>query len=136
MASDRTKKIEESKVDPDEDLMTRGIRSGMRGLALAGSRVGDFVGQGVEDLRRGVDTTVDDINMLFGTPRGKMKEEYLQKKYDRPGYNRDQAEKSEAAATLRRESRGMKKGGKVKVSSASKRADGCALRGKTRGRMV
>jgi hypothetical protein len=29
---------------------------------------------------------------------------------------------------------GMKKGGKV--SSASKRADGCAVRGKTRGRMV
>ena len=29
---------------------------------------------------------------------------------------------------------GMKKGGKV--SSASKRADGCAMRGKTRGRIV
>jgi hypothetical protein len=29
---------------------------------------------------------------------------------------------------------GMKKGGKV--SSASKRADGCAIRGKTRGKMV
>jgi hypothetical protein len=38
---------------------------------------------------------------------------------------------------------GMKKGGAVKkmasggkVSSASKRADGCAIRGKTKGRMV
>jgi len=33
---------------------------------------------------------------------------------------------------------GMKKGGKVKgsSSSASKRADGCAIKGKTRGRMV
>lgn len=30
----------------------------------------------------------------------------------------------------------MKKGGKVKVSSASKRADGIAQRGKTRGKMV
>ena len=30
---------------------------------------------------------------------------------------------------------GMKKGGKVK-SSASKRADGCAVRGKTRGKFV
>ena len=30
---------------------------------------------------------------------------------------------------------GMKKGGKVR-SSASKRADGCAVRGKTRGKMV
>ena len=29
---------------------------------------------------------------------------------------------------------GMKKGGKV--SSASKRADGCAVKGKTRGRMI
>ena len=31
---------------------------------------------------------------------------------------------------------GMKKGGKVKVSSASKRADGIATKGKTRGKMI
>ena len=31
---------------------------------------------------------------------------------------------------------GMKKGGSVKVSSASKRADGCATKGKTKGRMI
>ena len=31
---------------------------------------------------------------------------------------------------------GMKKGGAVKASGASKRADGCAVRGKTKGRMV
>ena len=31
---------------------------------------------------------------------------------------------------------GMKKGGKVKMSTASKRADGIAQRGKTKGRMV
>lgn len=31
---------------------------------------------------------------------------------------------------------GMKKGGSVKMSSASKRADGIAIKGKTRGRMV
>jgi hypothetical protein len=30
----------------------------------------------------------------------------------------------------------MKSGGKVKVSSASKRADGCAVKGKTRGKFV
>jgi len=30
----------------------------------------------------------------------------------------------------------MKKGGAVKMSSASKRADGCAQRGKTKGKMV
>ena len=34
----------------------------------------------------------------------------------------------------KQEGRGMKKGGKV--SSASKRADGCAQRGKTRGKFV
>jgi hypothetical protein len=39
----------------------------------------------------------------------------------------------EAAAEERREARGMKKGGTV---SASKRADGCAVKGKTKGRMV
>jgi hypothetical protein len=40
----------------------------------------------------------------------------------------------EAAAEERREARGMKKGGAVK--SASARADGCAQRGKTRGKIV
>lgn len=41
----------------------------------------------------------------------------------------------EAGAEERREARGMKAGGMVK-SSASKRADGCAQRGKTKGKMV
>jgi len=35
-----------------------------------------------------------------------------------------------------RKSMGFKKGGSVKGSSASRRADGCAMRGKTRGRIV
>lgn len=34
------------------------------------------------------------------------------------------------------DSTGMRKGGSVKASSASRRADGCAQRGKTKGRMV
>ena len=41
----------------------------------------------------------------------------------------------EAEDEIKRETRGMKKGGSVK-SSASKRADGIAMRGKTKGRMV
>ena len=41
----------------------------------------------------------------------------------------------EAGAEERREARGMKKGGSVK-SSASKRADGIAVKGKTKGRFV
>lgn len=35
-----------------------------------------------------------------------------------------------------RKSMGFKKGGSVKGSSASRRADGCAMRGKTKGRIV
>ena len=46
-----------------------------------------------------------------------------------------EAEEREAKDEMKRETRGMKKGGMVK-SSASKRADGIAMRGKTRGRMV
>jgi len=41
-----------------------------------------------------------------------------------------------ALMTGRPQGGGMKKGGAVKASSASKRADGIAQRGKTRGRMV
>lgn len=40
----------------------------------------------------------------------------------------------EARDEMQRETRGMKAGGKV--SSASSRADGCAMRGKTRGKIV
>ena len=39
-------------------------------------------------------------------------------------------------ATQAGKMRGMKKGGKVKKCAASKRGDGCAQRGKTRGKMV
>lgn len=50
------------------------------------------------------------------------------------------ADKQERAAKVMREARraqmGLKAGGSVKVSSASKRADGIALRGKTRGRIM
>jgi hypothetical protein len=56
---------------------------------------------------------------------------------------REQAAAEQAAAEQAAAEGGMKKGGKVKkmakggsVGSASKRADGIATRGKTRGRMV
>lgn len=48
----------------------------------------------------------------------------------------EQANAERQAAIAARYAEGMKKGGKVKVSSASKRADGIAQRGKTRGKMV
>jgi len=43
---------------------------------------------------------------------------------------------AEQAAAEQAAVQGMKKGGKVKMSSASKRADGCATKGKTRGKIV
>jgi hypothetical protein len=44
--------------------------------------------------------------------------------------------KTQQQAEMEAKGTGMKKGGKVKSSSASKRADGCAVKGKTKGRMV
>jgi len=160
MASDRTKKIKESQVDPDEDMMTRGIRGAMRGVALGTSKVGDFVKRGVEDQKRGFQSTVDAFSRALGTERGKQLDKELgfrdEKGEERLLPNTTPAQRAEirnmqytrkklqgqdeGEAELRRESRGMKKGGQVKkvksVSSASKRADGIASRGKTRGRMV
>lgn len=46
----------------------------------------------------------------------------------------EQASNERQAAIAAQYRGGMKKGGKV--SSASSRADGCAIRGKTKGRMV
>ena len=43
-------------------------------------------------------------------------------------------EQNKAAQERMDKAKGMKKGGMV--SSASKRADGCAIKGKTKGRMV
>jgi hypothetical protein len=57
-------------------------------------------------------------------------------------YRDDKEDKKEARAaaamTAKPQMPAMKKGGKVKakVSSASKRADGCAVKGKTRGKFV
>jgi hypothetical protein len=156
MKSDRTKKIEASQVDPDEDFMTRGVRGAMRGIALGASKAGDFVKQGVEDQKRGFQSTVDALSRALGTERGKQLDKELGFR-DASGnektlpsttpaqraeirnmqYTRKKLQgQDEGEAELRRESRGMKKGGKVKMSSASKRADGIAARGKTRGRMV
>jgi hypothetical protein len=59
---------------------------------------------------------------------------------DRDAYLNKFSNRQAAAAAkvnaARREQMGLKKGGSVKASSASKRADGCAQRGKTKGRMI
>jgi hypothetical protein len=49
------------------------------------------------------------------------------------GFTMPDAKAKEYASELQRETRGMKKGG---VVSASKRADGCCIKGKTKGRIV
>ena len=49
-------------------------------------------------------------------------------------YRDDEEERIAREAAMNAPRQGMKKGGKV--ASASKRADGCAQRGKTKGRMV
>ena len=56
----------------------------------------------------------------------------------RSGYESEEEKRrmEEQAAAEQAAAQGMKKGGRVKMSSASKRADGCAVKGKTRGKMV
>ena len=49
---------------------------------------------------------------------------------------RDDRQKKKDEAKNAAGAQAMKKGGAVKMSSASKRADGCAVRGKTKGKMV
>ena len=58
------------------------------------------------------------------------------KEYDKQKEEEKRRMEEQAAAEQAAAQSGMKKGGKVKVSSASKRADGCATKGKTRGKMV
>jgi hypothetical protein len=61
---------------------------------------------------------------------------------DKPGKDKESEKKKDSENVEKKakgnsggaDSDGMKKGGSV--SSASKRADGCAMRGKTKGRMV
>jgi hypothetical protein len=114
-----------------------------------------FFAEGIEDQKRGFQSTVDALSRALGTERGKQLDKELGfrdvsgKERTLPSttpaqraeirnmqYSRKKLQgQDEGEAELRRESRGMKKGGMVK-SSASKRADGIAQRGKTRGRMV
>jgi len=56
----------------------------------------------------------------------------------RSGYENEEEKRrmEEQAAAEQAAAQGMKKGGKVKMSTASKRADGIAQRGKTKGKML
>jgi hypothetical protein len=76
-----------------------------------------------------------DIAGYFGVlPRLAVKE-YENRKQDKMEAE-EMLRAQEQAAAEQAAAQGMKKGGKVKMSTASKRADGIAQRGKTKGRMV
>ena len=121
--STRTRMLEESKVDENEDFMTRTIRKGMRGAALGASRLADKLGFTQEDVYK-----------------DKTKEE-LEVKKAKGGMLKDvDADANPGLAKLPtkvRNKMGYKRsGGSVKTSGYRKVADGVAKRGKTRGKMV
>jgi len=96
---------------------------------------------GLRDTARGFEDKYPSYD-TYGTPLSKgaiaAGEKKMQERInllrDKEEVDKDAAKAArEAGAEERREARGMKKGGMVK---ASKRADGCAQRGKTKGRMV
>jgi hypothetical protein len=69
------------------------------------------------------------LNMPSNTRLGKMSagDTALLNKYDNS---------AEGVTAKLKRNYGMKKGGKVKASSASKRADGCCVKGKTKGKYL
>jgi hypothetical protein len=60
----------------------------------------------------------------------------LKKEADKYQNEEKKRRMEEQAAAEQAAAQGMKKGGKVKMSTASKRADGIATKGKTKGRIV
>jgi hypothetical protein len=107
--------IDRKQIEEDKDLIPRASRmlkakldKDLTGGAYVGSR----------------------LNMPSNTRMGKLSagDTALLNKYD------ESDEGKRTSVTRERSKLGMKKGGSV--SSASKRADGCAVKGKTRGRMV
>lgn len=74
---------------------------------------------------------------VFGNLLGKKSEKEDEAQKVLQAAKEQKAAQDQAAAQQMANSRsGMKKGGAVKSSSASRRADGIAVRGKTRGKMV
>ena len=114
---DRMKRKEN---EEDRELIMGPVRAGVKaGKAVAEKLKKDLTGGAATGAR---------LNMPSNTRLGKLSaaDTRLLNKTDAMKKNPYETEK---------DSMGFKKGGSVK-SSASKRADGCAQRGKTRGRMV
>jgi hypothetical protein len=96
------------------------------GPARAGVRAGKAVAEKLKKDLTGGAATGARLNMPSNTRLGKLSAA------DTRLLNKTDAMKKNPYET--REDMGMKKGGMV--GSASKRADGCAVKGKTRGRIV
>ena len=108
-------------------------------------------GEAFKEARGRGDKTFEYMGKKYTTEIAKPKAAKTKEEYVETPKSKSFAEKQEAAGekmrgayrgaaeNIKRGARaliGMKKGGSVKASSASKRADGCAQRGKTKGRMV
>jgi hypothetical protein len=112
------------------------IKSGMIG-GLAGA-VAKNAGVSVGDIARHGGLGIAGLMLAKKKKRGEAGDE------DRPATGgRGDVDAMMGRSTARSTDEGMKRGGKAKVkkmakggSTASKRADGCAQRGKTKGRFV
>ena len=125
--------------------MAAGMGAGMSEMAGAG------VGRGARGIDAGMGAMGADMGREFEVPtRENMREEEMRKAGARraermreKSLGEEAMEAARSYGRLYKEGLGMKKGGKVKkmkkggtVSSASKRADGIAIKGKTKGRMI
>lgn len=98
------------------------VNDSLSALGVSGSSVSSPTGRsassGIDKISEGMDAVNQSMNTvsdaIYGGSSG----------------NLNVGTPNQASGTM------YKKGGKVKVSSASKRGDGCAQRGKTKGRMV
>ena len=102
-----------------QDIVKKvGIGAGTAALAPVAAELGDRYGDEAQDIRdRGFE---------------RREKEKMQKQYEEQ--DKQEGREMKKGNSGGADSDGMKKGGSV--SSASKRADGCAMRGKTKGRMV
>ena len=107
-----------------EEMEERQARPGSRSMRKL--READVSNEGgLGPIREMVKGVMGGVGNVLGPIQDRMQ--------GRPGRSED--EMSELTREIARGmGRGMKSGGKV--SSASKRADGCAIKGKTRGRFV
>ena len=150
--SERTKKLEEAKIEDDPLYVKRALR----GLGVGMSRAADKMGFTQDDKKQIGKGAMGAAGAGVGATAGaaaskgmqglaeamknksKSKSKMDTKEFEVPtdeNMNRPKATRPGGPRNLMDDFKeyGMKKGGMV---SASKRADGCAVKGKTKGRMV